>query len=362
MHEGFTNRQIALIAFSTIVGYGIVTLPKNAVENAGSAAWLAIAIATVIAALSIYAMTYLGYTHQNMTLPDYSQILVGKFFTLVFLFMYILYYFTLFTLILKNVGEDIRQTIIIRTPPWVIILTFLIVAFYLATKKLKVIALVCEYYGVIIIVSIVIICILLFTQGNILNMKPFLGSRDILTYLKASSAVLLPFLGVEVITLVPIGKKNGKKVFKYTSGAVVSVGIIYILIVEASIAVRGTDMIIRYEDTLIEIIRSIDIPYLEFLQRLDGLFLITWIMTVFTTAAVYFYAVVFLLSKCFRKANFNTIAFVVMVISFFTSLIPLTTEKVGKFLDYASYFGIVTVVFIPMLLIIITKVKKHEKK
>lgn len=173
MHEGFTNRQIALIAFGTIVGYGIVTLPKSAVENAGSAAWLAIAISTVIAALNIYAVTYLGYTHQNMTLPDYSQILVGKFFTLVFLFMYILYYFILFTLILKNVGEDIRQTIMIRTPPWVIILTFLIVAFFLVSKKLKAIALICEYYGVIIIVSIVIICVLLFTQGNILNMKPF---------------------------------------------------------------------------------------------------------------------------------------------------------------------------------------------
>ncbi|HHW00354.1 MAG TPA: endospore germination permease [Clostridiaceae bacterium] len=362
-YEILTNRQIALIILSTIVGYGILILPKNAVENAGTAAWVAVALATIYAALVTYMFTYLGYMHPNMTMPDYSQKLVGKFFTFVFVLIYVLQHFVLFILLVKNTGQHISQTVLVKTPTPVIIFVFILVAFYAVSKNLRVVALVCEFYGVTITIGLVIICILLFSQGNINNMRPFLGTYDIKTYFKASLTLSIPFLGMETLFAVPIDKKNGKKVFKYTTIAILFIGFLYILIVESCISVRGTDMIIHYKDALIEVVRSVDVVQLEFLRRLDGLFIIIWIMAVFTTVIMYFYSTVFLLSKCFTKISYKAIAIAIMIIaSFCASFIPLDPPDIEKALNYTSYFSTVTIVLIPLILIIFTRVKKHEKK
>lgn len=36
MNDSLTNRQIAFVVFGVIVGYGVISLPKNVVETAGS--------------------------------------------------------------------------------------------------------------------------------------------------------------------------------------------------------------------------------------------------------------------------------------------------------------------------------------
>jgi len=361
-YEILTNRQIALIVLSTTIGYGILILPKNAAENAGTAAWVAVALSTIYAFFVTYMFTYLGHVHPNMTMPDYSQMLVGKFLTFVFLIIYALNHFVFFTLLIRSVSEHISQTVLVRTPRAVIIFVFLLVAFYAVSKKLRVVALICEFYGVSIYIGLVIICILLFTQGNLNNIRPLLGTYDIKSYLKASLTLSIPFSGMETLFAVPIDKANGKKVFKYTSTAIFLVGFLYILIVESCISVRGINMIIHYKDALIEVVRSVDVVQLEFLRRLDGLFIVIWIMAVFTTVVMYFHNTVFFLSKCFNRISYNIIAIIVTIASFCLSLLPLTPSDIEKALNYTAYFNVITIIFIPLILIILTKVKKHEKK
>lgn len=85
-------------------------------------------------------------------------------------------------------------------------------------------------------------------------------------------------------------------------------------------------------------------------------------MSIFCTISLEAYASTFLISKLFKNINFNHLALIVVLLSFFVGRIPKTVESVEQIIDYISYLGIVTAGFIPTILFLITKVKKYDKK
>ncbi|SHH47143.1 GerAB/ArcD/ProY family transporter [Tepidibacter thalassicus] len=141
---------------------------------------------------------------------------------------------------------------------------------------------------------------------------------------------------------------------------IIFIGIFYIVEVEACISVMGIDAIINYENALLATIRRVDISQLQFFRRLDGFVLTTWIMAVFTTTILFSYGTVFFISKCFN-VNFNTISPIIMILLFLTSQISKTTMQIRNILDYIGYLAVINGGIIPLILLIITKVRKYDK-
>ncbi len=363
MNQSLSNKEIAFILFGFIVGYGLMGLPKSTAEKAGSGAWFVLLLSTLLAVIFTYIIVYLGYIHENKTIYEYSEMLVGKFLTSIFITIYIVEFFAFFTMIVRGSCEIIRLTILLKTPLWALCLTFFLVVYFAIVKKLKVIARLCELYGIIISIVYFIILFLVSTQGKLLNIRPLFESENIVTYLKSSLLTILPFMGMEVITIIPLSrKKNGKKVFKYATFMILFIGFLYIIAVESSISVMGVESIVHFKDSLLATVRRVDIRWLQFLRRLDGVLLIVWIMSVYCTVAVVGYGIVFLIMKLFKNANFNVVTFILIVLSFIVSLLPQNFNQLEQILTYTSYMGVLTVVIIPVILLIVTKVKKYDEK
>ncbi|MBF8982839.1 endospore germination permease [Lutibacter sp. B2] len=363
MKETLTNRQIAFVLFGVIVGYGVLSLPKNIAENAGTGGWFTLLIGTSIAIIFVYILTYLAYVHKNKTIYEYSNLLVGKFITYIFMIIYIIYFFMLFTMIIRMSCEAIKLTVLIKTPVWALCFSFLSVVYYAVIKRLGTIAKICEIYGLMIMVSAIIIHLSIFTHGKLINLRPFFVVEDISAYLKGTLTTVFPFLGIEILTIISFNKKeNNKKIFKHIAWMIVFIGIFYILVVESCISVMGADSIIYYKDALISTIRRVDIKSLQFLERLDGIILTIWIMSILCTLFLEAYASIFLISKVFKKSNFKGLAFIVMILSFIVAQMPKSLDEVEQILEYISYVGIVTAGVIPTILFLITKVKKYDKK
>ena len=179
MKEYLTNRQISFIVFGIIVGYGIMPLTKNIVEKTGTGAWFGLLIASAIAVFFTYIITYLGYVHENKTIDEYSEILTGKYISFIFIGIYIIYFFMAFTVVTRIVSELIKLTMLIETPTWALSLLILFVSYYAVIKGLGNIARICEIYGIIIIFSLLITILSLFSQGKLINLKPFFVLEDI---------------------------------------------------------------------------------------------------------------------------------------------------------------------------------------
>lgn len=361
MNNGLNNHQIAFILFGIIVGYGIVSLPKEVAESVGTGGWITILLSTVLSVLFTYILTYLGYIHENKTLFEYGQELVGKFLTYVFSICYIVFYFSFFTLVTRVVSEVINLSILLNTPVTAISLLFIIVMYYAVIKGLTTIARFSQLYGIIIIVFSIFIYIIMFTQGKLVNIRPFWGGENILVYLKGIKSTLVAFLGMSIITVIPINRKVNKKVFKYTTVMIFFIGLMYILVVESCISVIGVEDIIHYEDALIASMRRIEIPYLQFLGRLDGIVLSIWMIGVITTIVLSGYGCTYYTSKIFSNVNFKLIAFVIAFLGLLMSRVPKTSDDVRKLIEYTGYAFLVLQI-IPLILLVMTKVKGYGSK
>ncbi|MFD3155468.1 endospore germination permease [Haloimpatiens sp. FM7330] len=363
MKEYITNKQFAFILFGAIVGYGAIALPKNVAQKGESGGWVSIILASFIACAITYMNVYLSYIHQNQTICEYSRILTGKIITNIFIIIYIIYFFIFSTMLTRSASEVIKLSILIKTPVWALCLMFFLVVYYAVFKGFKCIVRTCEIYGIITIAAAIIIHFSIMTQGKIVNIRPIFEVSEIPLYIKSVISLITPFLGMEVLLCIPVNRTYNKGIFKYIILMMLFIGVLYVLIVESCISVIGIDDIIHYEDALVATIKRVRIPYLEFLERIDGIFIISWVMSVFCTIVLYAYGTVFFIEKCFTKVNHKFVIIIVMSLSFIVSQIPKTFEGVQKIIKYSGYyFGLIAAVLIPAILLIITKVKKYDKK
>ncbi|WP_176461946.1 GerAB/ArcD/ProY family transporter [Anaeromicrobium sediminis] len=362
MKEHLTNSQISFIIFGVIVGYGIMPLTKDIVEKSGTGGWFALLIAIVIAIIFTYIFTYLGYVHENKTIDEYSEVLTGKFITYIFISIYIIYYFFAFTITTRIVSEAVKLSILIKTPIWTLNLLIFLISYYAVIKGLKSIARLCEIYGVVIIIGLLVTIVSLFTQGKLINLQPFFVVEDIKTYFKAIPVTIGPLMGMELIGIIPLHRKiNNKKIFKYTVFMVAFIGILYILEVEACVTIMGHS-VIHYKAALLAAVRRTEIKAFEFLSRLDGIVIAFWLMSVFCTITLWAYGTVFFIHKYCRKMKFNRVAFIVIALSFIVSMIPKTINQAEEVYKYIGYMGFVAAGVIPIILLIITKIKKYDIK
>jgi len=359
MNESLSNKQIMFIIYGTIVGYGIVELPRKAVEAAGTSGWICILIAGIISTFVTHMILYLSYVYKDKTLFEYSNILVGKYITYVFASIYVIYFFIMFTMITRISSELIKLTVLLETPQMVLCIFFYLVAYYAVIKKIRVVGQLNEIYSIITICFIVGIQITMFSQGKSINLKPYVVTSDMIVYFINSFKMIFSFLGMEILVAIPLTKENDKKIFKYSSFIIILLTLVYIILTESCIALMGADEVIHYKDVLFVAIRRVDIQPLQFLRRMDSIFISAWIMVIICSVMLFSYGAVLFTSKIFNKVNYNIIVSAIFLLSLVFSQIPRTVAQIENIIDILSYLGVVTGLIIPLILFIIMKVKKY---
>lgn len=361
MNETLTDRQFAFIMLGAAIGQDLVYIPQLMAKEAGTGGWVTMLIATCIAAYLVYLFVYLGYVHKNKTLYDYSQELVGKYITYIFAGIYILYFFTIFSLNCRVFSEYLNIFTMPHTPVIALCLLLLLVILLVLIKRLRVLARLCEIYMSLVIIGALIISTIIIFQGRLVNMRPFFEVSEVSTYIKAIPTMQFPVVGIEILGCVAICKNNTKKVFKYSALSAFLYGACLIYVFEACLSVIGVDDIIHYDFTLFNVLRSIDVPYLDFLKRLDGIALMFWFMSVFCHLSLFAYGTIFYINKIFKRISYNLLVFIVLILAFFVFLLPQTYYQAKEVLIFISNAMVITSVLIPMILLIITKVKKYDK-
>ncbi len=361
MNNSITNRQIFFIIFAVVVGYGIVNLPNDAAILAGTGAWIPLAINTVIISLLAYIVSYIGYYHENQTLYEYSQKLMGKALGKIITIIYIIHFLNILSYLVKSYSEIVTLIFLNRTPVWAISISLLLIIGYALTKNLKTIARLTEIYVSLVIIGFIVIQIIMTTQGKIINIRPLFGSEDLITYVKASFELFVPFVGLEIIMFIPINKIKNKGIMKYSILSIVFVGMLYIFVVESTISVVGVEDLVYYDASIFKVLKGIDLHSLEILQRPDGFYVTFWTMNLFCDICIIAYLILDQCIKFFKNTSKYVIVFFIITITFILSQFLKTPIQMDIVVTIIKNFGILTLIIIPSILLIITKVKKNEK-
>jgi spore germination protein len=174
---------------------------------------------------------------------------------------------------------------------------------------------------------------------------------------------IIPYLGIELLTIVPFALSAKKKAPKVALITVVAAGLIFVLIIESSIMMVGMEDIINYTDPLIVALRRVEIQPIEFLTRIDIFYLTVGFAGFFVYIIIEYCAVVEYICKMFPKISRLGVVITVGVILFILGIMGSGIDNLHKAFSAFAVFAIpVASLGIPLLLLIISRVRKHASK
>lgn len=359
MNEKLSTVQIAFVIQLSILAGKVIGIPSASIEAAGTGAWVSIAINTIITIGIAYVYIYLGLLYRGKTIYEYSELIVGKIISKIFLSLYIVFFFLEFISSLCTTAYFTKYSYLLKTPIWAIQLTILLTSVYVVIKGLNTIGKTCVIYSITTFFVILILVLLSYKRVNILNLFPIFNIADFNNYLKGSLNIGNYFFGVVFLCIIPFTDKvHNKKIYKYIIFSLIYVLIVYCSAVEIALGVLGEKVVLRYNTSILVVARSIEAGFAQFIGRLDGVLFIDSVMVNSFKIAICIYAVTTILKRSLTNIPYKIILLSVSFFGLVIALIPGEIEQVMIINQLQKYIGILCVIVIPILLMVISRIKR----
>ncbi len=354
--NSITNRQMVFILFITLTTYTTIDLPKSMAQTAGRSSWIPIIISSVIFGVGVVIITKLNNMFLGKVFFDYSQEVIGKFFTYVIAFYFIFYFLVIGVYLKLKLVGTLTSNFLPRTPKFVFLLFGIMLFAYVAYKGITNIARLFEIYGISFALVTVGICFLMLKEGTKYNILPFFSVSEITGYAQTMKDLLVAYAGIEVLLIIPFTAKN-KKASKTAFLTLLFIGLFYVLIVESSMMIMGINNTIILNDSFIEAIKITEAPVIE---RLDIFYLTFGLASLFSGMIIIFAAVVEFTCRIFPKVKRHIIVIAIGVIFLILCLFGLTIKDVEKvFGSFSFYLITISCFVIPITVFVLAKVKKR---
>lgn len=358
--DQITTAQAIVIIINSIFGAGILTLPRTATKKVQTPdAWISVILSGLISIVIMLIMVKLCKRFPNKTFYQFNQDIIGKWMGSIFSLLMIGYFLILSAFEIRVMAETTRLYLLQGTPTWALIMPFLWIGTYLIFGGINAIARMLEIiFPITVIVFLLVMC-LGFKIFELDNLRPVLG-MGVMPVLKGLTSTSLSYIGYEFILVVFMfmtEKHKGNKVVFIGIGLSL---IFYTVTVVMVVGALSVNAVMTETWPVLTFIQSFEITGLLF-ERFDSLLLVIWIMQIFSSYIVFYYAAAMGLAQVSRKPIHSFYWGVIPVIY----IIAMTPENInGLFTlgDWLGKFGFSFFSLIPLLLLIVTIVrgKKHE--
>ncbi len=360
MVNSITNRQMVFILILTLSTYSLLDISRALAASAGTGSWITLIIAAVIFALAAFIIAALNKRFIGKTLFEYSKEVVGLPGGYLLSVYYILYFLFFVVFIIFTMSKLLKSDFFPKSPPWATMLLGIAAFCYIAYKGITTIARICEIFGIVFIIVLIIIHILMITQGNIDRIRPIFIPSKIGNYFEALKQTVIFFLGIEILLIIPFTDKNKKKGVKTAFLTLIAIGAFYILVVESCIMKLGINDIVNYKDSVIVALRDISLPLFNFFERMDMLYITFGFIGAYIGIIIFIMAIVEYLCRMLPKANRLSIVIIVGAIIYILFLIVSGIIGYSDFaIEIIIYSGLAACLVIPGILLLMSKVKKY---
>lgn len=360
MKSDVSNRQIFFLLYLTLTTYTLISIPKVLAERAGTGAWLPILIMTAVFSLLVVLFVRLGNKFPGRMLFDYSQEIIGKFFGYILSIYFALYFLLVSVFLNIQLTRVLKAEFFHRTPDWATLVAGVAVFGCMAYKGVNSVVRFIEIIGPVYLFTGIAVHFIMLTQGDISNILPLFRSSEAMRYIAATKDTIISFLGIEILTIIPFAKHNGKKAAVTAFFTLLFIGFFYVLAVETSIMMLGIHNIQNYNNSLIEAIKVVDIPVLE---RVDIVYLTVGFFGLVAGVCVAYLALVEYATRLFSKLNRKLVVLLLGVMIIALSRIGQTAKDSDSFFEAViPVSGLVTAFLTPALLLVIAKVRGLGKK
>ncbi|WP_243385332.1 GerAB/ArcD/ProY family transporter [Bacillus kexueae] len=358
--EKITNVQASIAVMMTVIGVGIITLPRTSAEATKTPdVWISVAFSGLIAIVASYFVVKLAGKYPGKTIFEFTPEIVGKPIGVVINSFVILHFTLIAAYEARSMGEVIRSYLLDKTPIEVVIIVFMSVGVYLVTGGMNAILKLFELYFPVILFFFLLMFTLTITSFELDNVRPFLG-QGMKPVFNGGKVTTLSYVGFEVMFVVTAFMQTPKKAVKTTFIAISFIMILYTTLLVLIIGSLTVDEVRLLTFPTMEFVKSIEVEGF-FLERFEAFFMIMWVITTFTTYAIYHYLASYGLSTMLKQ-NFSQLSFVLLPVIYLLAIYPENINELFSFGDIIGQLSYIIIGVLPILLFIIAFLRKKMNK
>ncbi len=347
------------IIFLALSSYTVIDLPTTMARTAGRSSFIPILVAAALFGLAAVVIIKLNNMFLGKVFFDYSQEVIGKFFTYVIAVYYIAYFIIIGMELKVKIVDILAFNFLPRTPEIAILLFGTALFAFVAYKGITNIARLFEIYGVLFLVTTLGVCVLMIADGDKYNILPFINPSDMKEYANTMKDLIGPFGGLEILLIIPFTEKN-KNAAKSAFSTLLFIGLFYFLIVECTIMTLGLNNTILLNDSFIEAVKITAAPVIE---RVDIFYLTIGLSSLFSGMIIVFCAITEYVCRIFPKVKRLFVALIIYIFFFILCLITINMKNIREVVENTTtYLVVVSSVLIPIIVFISAKVRRRGKK
>ncbi|WP_186445900.1 GerAB/ArcD/ProY family transporter [Paenibacillus cremeus] len=361
-----TVRQSGWLISSTIIGVGVLTLPRGSAHYAKESGWMSVVLGAILAMAVTAVITMLANRFPGQTLVSYASKLLGgakspwlgRLLSIPFILPFYLYWGFSTALVARVFGEVVITTVLPKTPLEVVIASMLIVSFVLVMHQVETLARVNEILLPLIVIPVLAIALSSYQSAKFENMFPMFDI-DFLSFGKGVLSSATSYLGFEIMVIFLAYTGTSSKLMKSNMVGIIIPGVVYTLISISGLLVFGIDELELLAWPTLELVKTTHVPGL-ILERVESAFLGVWVAAVFTSVGNLFYSQALLVKEFFRLKDHRWIALAHLPVFYWLSLQPPNIQRMFDYQDKVSYLGAGAAVLVPVILLLISFIRRMK--
>lgn len=349
------NFQAIALILIIVINHLILGTPRTLIAETGTGTILNMIYVFILALLLVFIISKLFNNFKGKDIIDISEFLGGKVLKVIVGIVFIGYFLVILSTTVRVIVQDLE--IIYFENISVCILTLIIIASIVFVYKYGSSAVIkCNA----IIAPIVGIAILTIAFSNIKDFSldrifPILGFGAKETFITGASNIFA-YSGLAILYFIMPMLKDSRNFKRISITATILVGVL--IIGSVSSLVLSFPFIENINEISSLYVESRDISYWQVFQRIDGLFVFSWILALLSYISVVLFIIVVIFRKLTNTKKEFPVVLAFATITYVTTLIPNNVSMIRFLEDVVfKYTNIVVAIFLSLLLLILANIK-----
>lgn len=349
--------QIAMTIIMTVISVGVFSIAADAAKAAGPDGWLVVAISGLINIPALLIMLKLNSIFPGKTFAEYSQKIIGVIPGKILICFFSFYLLLVIAYVTRAFTEVVKMFLLFRTPTEVIMLSLILVCTYIVRGGVECIGRINELVFPVIFIPFFIVLMFGLPITDFSNLLPVFQTPPS-KMIVAVPSLIFSFGGIEIVLFYTGFMKDPRKAYKPAILAVLFLTVFLTMITAFCIAAFGPKATTLFLWPLVSYIRTISLPGL-FIERLDGVILALWILTVFTTIVSAYFVVGYSISKVLGTKEQKQYILPLSIVIYYLALQPDSLATLYSWGSLIFPYAISSFLYVvPIMLLLVAKLRK----
>ena len=362
-NEVISARQFNVLVIIFVIGSSILYIPSILAAEAKQDAWIVAVFGSVVGILIAKLVASVAKIYPDLNFTQYTEVILGKWFGKLINLVFFINFFMLSGFVLRDVGDFWTTQIMPETPIEAILIMFVLVGVYSIRLGIETIARSAEIFIPWLILMVLVLLLTVTPQMKFSNIQPMFefGFKTIMR--TSLPFIANPFLQLSVFLMIYPHVNNKMKAEKGLLMGVLIGSVILITFTVFSLLVLGSYVTSSQFFPTYTLAKNISIG--NFLERIEVLVGLIWIISIFFKLTICLYASTLSLAYIFNLKDYKFLTLPLSMILVVLSIVVYPNiAYTGEFVKWMfSYFAIMRLI-IPVLLYIVSKMRsiKHKKQ